>query len=228
MRSEERGLSAMENPMQPQNNSNATSNSNSGMASGGNVSNSGNISQTVNVPGASKASHTISIVIPLLAASISAIGGAYAQNQFAHMRAPERTQAGTNTLIGLSQETLELAKARQTSTEVIDRIRQIEEQARAVEASAALLQRPAGVVSGTADFWLPKNGGVTLGRTTSFGVQTEYGNGTLAVIANGNGQTMPSGGRINFKSDAGKNCFVTYVGKAPGSSLYGFKTECGS
>lgn len=206
---------------------NSSTASNSGAAYGGNVSNSGNITQTVNVPGASKASHTISIVIPLLAASISAIGGAYAQNQFAHMRAPERTQAGTSTLIGLSQETLELAKARQTPADVIERIKQIEEQARAVEASAALLQRPGGVASGTADFWLPKNGGVTLGRTLSFGMQGEYGNGTLSIVANGNGQTMPSGGRVNFKSDTGKNCFVTYVGKAPATSLYGFKTECG-
>lgn len=205
--------------------SSGTVNSNSGIATGGSVNNSGNISQTVHVPGPSKASTTISIVVPLLAALISGIGGAYAASQFSLMNAPARTKADTSNLLGLVRETIEIANAKQAPPEISDHLKQIEQQARAVEAGIALLQRPAGVASGQADFWLRRNSAVTLGKTISFGVNNEA-NGTLLVSVNGIARNLPAGGRVDFKTDTGKKCFATYTGKSPDGSLYGFKTEC--
>lgn len=204
------------------------SSKNSPDAALGSASNSGNINNTVNVPGQAKPSNWTVVAIPLIAALISGIGGAYAANRFAVMMAPEKTRAESNTLIGLVKEVMVLTATKQLPPEVNEKLQQIEQQARAVEANAALLQRPAGVASGQADFWVRKSGGVTLGHTTSFGVTAEHPAGFLYIVVNGQQSKMPAGGRVNFKTDAGKNCFVTYTGKSPDSTLYGFKTECGT
>ncbi len=212
----------------PETRSDSGQTKNSATATGGSVSNSGNISQTVNVPEPTKTSTIVSIVIPLLAAVISGVGGAYAANRFALMMAPEKTRAESNTLLGLVRETIEISATKQLPPEVIERLKQLEQQAKAVEANVTLLQHPAGVASGQADFWLRKNNGVILGRTTSFGVTGETGAGELYIVVNGSSRGMAAGGRVDFKTDTGKDCFVTYTNRSPDGPLYGFKIACGA
>ena len=202
--------------------------SNPGVASGGSVSHSGNISQTVHVaaPEAAKPGWAATLVVPVLAAVLAAVAGAYAKARFDLWAAPEQTAAGTRTLLGQAAEARELATARKAPPELIDKLVRIEQQARAVEANVALLQKPKGQLSSQADFWLRRNTAVVLGNTTSFGVTSEYGNGALYLTVNGGGANMNAGGRYNYKDAGGKACFVTYVGKAADAELYGFKLEC--
>ncbi|MFD2110842.1 hypothetical protein [Thiorhodococcus fuscus] len=169
----------------------------------------------------------IAAVITAVATVISALGGAYAQHYLSIQNAPEQTIAGTSTLVGFSEEAIELAKSQNVAPEIVQRLDQIREHARAVEASAELLQKPAGVVSNQADFWLRMDSGATLGETTSFGVTNRRSNGVIDVVVNNKIESKEPGGRVDFKTQSGDACFATYIGTSPDNSLFGFKVHCG-
>ena len=198
--------------------------SNSSIASGGNVSNSGNV--TVNVPQPHKTRIWVAVIVPIVSALLIGVGGAYAKYSFDLWRAPEKTKAQTNTLLGLTKETLEIAKSKQVPSDVIERLKEIEMQARAIGVNITLLQKPKGQFSSQADFWLGKNNAVILGGTTSFGVNDEASDGQLYLTVNGKRQYMRAGGRVNFETKDSQACFITYIGKFSGTNLYGFKIEC--
>jgi hypothetical protein len=199
--------------------------SNSNTASGGNVSDSGNV--TVNIPQSHKTSSLVTIVVPIVSALLIAVGGAYAKYRFDLWNVPEKTKAQTNTLLGLTKETLKIANSKQVPSDVIERLKRLELQARAIGANITLLQKPEGQFSSQADFWLGKDNAGILGGTTSFGVNEEYSDGQIYLTVNGKGQYMPAGGRYDFKTKDSQSCFITYIGKFSESNLYGFKIECG-
>lgn len=199
--------------------------SNSNEASSGNISNNGNV--TVNVPQSNKSNILITVAVPIVAALLIGVGGAYAKYQFDLWSAPEKTQAQTDTLLGLVKETLDIANSKKVSSDVINRLKKLEIQARAIVANIVLLQKPKGQFSSQADFWLEKDNATILGGTTSFGVNQEYSNGQIHLTVNGKRKNMSAGGRYDFKSKDGQPCFITYIGKFSENNLYGFKIECG-
>lgn len=187
-------------------------------------SSTGDISQTVNVntPGTSKLVIFASIAIPIIAAIV----GAYANRYLALKMAPENTAHETLTLVGELKNLNELATSKKVDPDVLKVINQLEDKARAVEVNLSLLEKQAGVSSNQANLWLRMNNGAILGRTTSFGVTGEYANGVLIIRVNEKQQFMPAGGKVNFKTEQGKECFITYTGKSTDGKLYGFRTEC--
>lgn len=196
--------------------------------SGGGVSHSGNVTQTVNIPPSDKSGIAVAVVVPIVAALLIGVGGAYAKYRFDLWNAPEKTQAQTNTLLGLVKEILEVGNSKQLPADVTERLKKLERQARAIGANVEVLQKPKGQFSSQADFWLWKNTAGTLGGTTSFGVNNEGSSGVLYVTVNGVRKKMLAGDRIDYKTVDGQTCFVSYIGKFSEASQYGFKIECGS
>lgn len=186
-----------------------------------NTNSNNNINKTtINVSSAAGAT--------IIAAIITAVGGAYANRYLAKQSAPEQTIAGTNTLIGVARELIDIAKSQNLPSEFVQRLDQIQEQARAIEASTELLQKPAGVVSSQADFWIRPDSGATLGETTSFGVTYRHNDGRIDVVVNNKIETKEPGGRVDFKTNRGESCFATYIGTSPDNKLFGFKVHCGA
>lgn len=186
-----------------------------------NVSGHGNVSQSVHV-----AAHKPGLVVPLLAALVSAVAGAYATHQFALLRAPERTVDQTETVLGIARSAIDLAKSTQASPQVIAKLEELASQAQAVQANAQLLQSPTGAAALQADFWLSMHKGAVLGNTSSFGVNYQWGPGHIRVRLNDKEQQMMAGVRLPYTNSSKKACHVIYVGPSPDSKLHGFKTTC--
>lgn len=131
------------------------------------ASNSGNISQAVKVDvgsaGQGRWYLTKDVLIPVIVALVSAVGGGYIKQQFDLSTAPEKTKAETQTLLGLAKEIESLATANQVSAEVIDKVKQLAVQARAIEVTASHLQGPRGSITQDVDFWLRQNTTAILG-----------------------------------------------------------------
>lgn len=167
------------------------------------------------------------IFIPLVVALLAALGGAYAHYRLALWHAPDRTLAETRTLLGMAKETIELADAQALSPDLMDRLRRIERQTRAIEANLALWQGADRQVNLQADFWLWEQGAATLGGTTSFALNQARADGSLALTVNGAALTLSPGERIHFNDRDDLPCAVTYSGKPPGADLHGFQIVCG-
>lgn len=167
------------------------------------------------------------ILIPLVVALLAALGGAYAQYRFDVWHAPDRTLAETRTLLGMAKDTIEMANAQAVSLDIMDRLRHIERQARAIEANLALLQGADRQADIQADFWLWEQGAATLGGTTSLALNQARADGSLALTVNGAAMTLSPGGRIHFNDRDDLPCAATYSGKPPGADLHGFQIVCG-
>jgi hypothetical protein len=197
-------------------------------ASGGassNVMGHSNMTQTVNVE-AAKSSKLATLVVPLLAALISAVGGAYATHQFSLARAPERTASQTETLLGVARGAIELAQSTRADPALLAKLQDLASQTQAVQANVELLRSPPGSASLQADFWLPMNKGALLGDAASFGVNGAWGPGDIRVQLNERSSRIQAGVRLPYKTKQGKSCYVMYVGQSPDAKLHGFKTSC--
>ena len=174
--------------------------------------------------GSSLGSH----VVQIIAAVLGALAGAFGNHYLALAQAPQATEAGTRTLYGLARNTLQIATLEQVSSDLLDHIRQLEQQAKAVEVNLKRLDAPAGEISSQADFWLRPDKGVTLGGTTTFGVQGTNSAQSLVVVLNGYKRRLSVGSRVDFQTQDNRKCFMNYIGKAPEGELYGFKINCQS
>ncbi|EGW23147.1 hypothetical protein [Methylobacter tundripaludum] len=198
-------------------------NMNSGIASGGSVQHSGNHTQKVIVHSSSGTSIFISIIIPIVAA----VSGAYATYNFNLLNAPEKTVIGSNTLLGQVKDLQKIVMSFNPSPEISKRLVEIEQQAQAIQANVSRLQRSDGLASGEVDFWLDANSAVMLGNTTPFSVTSGTSNSiTYELDGKAGGVYLPPAGKLEFKTDTGKNCFLNYMGKSPKAEIYGFKIIC--
>lgn len=189
------------------------------------VSGERNIIQTVNVE-SPKQSKSVSIIVPIAAALISGIGGAFATHQFTLLRAPERTVDQAETLLGLARGAVDVAKSTKATPELLSKLEEIESHSRALQANAQLLLSPRGGTSFQADFWLPLGKAAMLGGATSFGIAGQPAPNTVTISLNNTRFSLLAGSRAEYKSSAGKTCRITYFGASPDGKLHGFKTLC--
>jgi hypothetical protein len=166
------------------------------------------------------------VLIPLGIALAAATTGAYLKHKFDLYDAPEKTIVGTQTLLGLSQNLVAQATQERASPGLIANLKQLDEQARAVEAASALLDNGGKKYSQKVDFWLrPGAGGIRLGGTTSLGIHRADPDGNNLVINVDNvPRNLLAGGYVGFKKD-GQQCAATLVAKSP-DALYGFNVDC--
>lgn len=166
------------------------------------------------------------VLVPVVVGLITAIAGAFAKYRFDLARAPEHTVANTKTLVAMSDEVLALATQKAIAPEMLAKLKEIADQARAVEAAAALIAGNSHGGAQRVDFWLrPGGGGIRLGDTTSFGVRSIQVNGELYVSVNNSPINLPSGGVIKYEFQE-KKCYATYVSRSPDETLVGFNVSC--
>jgi hypothetical protein len=188
----------------------------------GSVSGHGNITQVTNVS-SEKSGKFSSIFVPILAAVI----GAYATHQFTLMRAPERTEDQTETMLGMAREALKVANSTQANPVVITRLEEIASQAQALQANIQLLKPSKDGADFQADFWLPIGKGIVLGDSAAFGVNSIREKGGIYVRIYGRSRLMEVGSNLDYKTKSGKSCEIVYVGSSD-LGLHGFKTICNS
>jgi hypothetical protein len=201
----------------------------SGSGSAYNVSGHANTTNTQTVTVSThKPSKMSGIVVPLLAAVISGVGGAYATHQLALMRADETSRNGTETLLGIAKGAIEVAQANKASPELLQKLETLASQAQSVQASLQATHQPPGTASLQADFWLSVGHGAKLPKEGTVGLNKVVGPGDIWISFNDGGGRIPSGKKLEYKGNDGTKCYLVYVGAAPDEKLHGFKTWCGS
>ena len=170
---------------------------------------------------------TKDILIPVIIAIVSALGGGYIKKQFDLSTALEKTNVKTQTLLGLALDIEKLASKNQDSGDILKKVKELAIQARAVEVAASQLRNPHALVKQDVDFWLRKNTTAILGGGISFGVNDDYF-GVPQITVYGKRHNFQAGERIDFKTTDGESCFVSFIVKPTNELLYGFKIVCPS
>lgn len=166
------------------------------------------------------------IVIPILGALISGVGGAYAAHYFTVRSASISAEKQTNGLISIAKEAIDLAKASGSSPQLIARLEEMASQAKATQTSINLFKSDSSGISAQADFWLPEGRAIILGEIASYSVLERYSSGRLKVKLNNDDSTIEAGTQLDYKTSSGTSCRLVYIGESPDQKLFGFRNIC--
>ena len=156
---------------------------------------------------------------------IIAMAGGFATHEYSLIRAPDRTKADTENILGLANSISALTASGANSQELKEKLSELKAQARAIEANLVRLRTPEGTISTHVDFWLPLNRGATLGGTTPFAVIGVPNSGRVYVRLKGHRESMDVADPKEFTNKNGETCSIIYVTRSP-DHLYGFKLNC--
>ncbi|MDX3774625.1 hypothetical protein QE250_10915 [Chromatiaceae bacterium AAb-1] len=167
------------------------------------------------------------LIVPLIIAIFSAIAGSWTTHALALRNAPEKTKDGAETLLGIAQSALDIAKNTHVSEELLQKLQVIASQARAVEANISLLRESPTGVSIRPDFWLPRNSGAILGGNTAFGIHNlSPSRNEISVLLSGKSYRMRSGTELIYTNEASSQCKLIYLAPSPDNLLHGFRVIC--